>query len=284
MYQYSVCGKNFLSDVKLPLEKSCKINADFSLTTKNSSPKIDFKSENILFKSDSIFIKSKTSNIFEIKKNNDILVFSPNEKSKNNIWIEFLGIPLGYILRKNGFNVIHGSSVGYKQSSACIIGLSGQGKSTLALGMIKNKFYFITEDLCVIKDNTIYQISPWVKSTRKVISNLNSDFVKKIEIKNDSRSRDLFRLNDNNCKKKSFPKAFYFPVEGKKSIEKMSKVDSFKFLFTNFYRIHNNKTDDLKRISTLAEEIPCFFFYRDIKDSINANSNYLSSHFKSLIS
>ena len=66
-------------------------------------------------------------------------------------------------------------------------------------------------------------------------------------------------------------------------INKMKKEDAFKFIFTSFYRMHNNEADNLEKISSLIESVPCYFFLRDISAPIKENAEYLSSHFKDLI-
>lgn len=284
MNQYSVCGIIFLSEIELPLKKASNKNPNFVFRKNTYYPKLNFLNESILFQKDSIFIKTKTSNIFEIKRNNEILVYSPNKESRNNIWIEFLGIPLGYALRKSGFTVIHGSSICLNNHAACIIGISGVGKSTLSTGLINEGFSFITEDLCVIKNNEIFQPSSWIKNTNKNMNDLNIDYKQKLCIASDSRKRDLFKLNANQCKNKSIPKAFYFPTDSnEKMINEMKKEDAFKFIFTSFYRMHNNEADNLEKITSLIESVPCYFFSRDINVPIKENAQYLSSHFKDLI-
>lgn len=284
MIQYSVCGIDFLSEIELPLNKSKNDNPNFIFKKSINYPELTFLNESILFQKDSIFIKTKTSNIFEIKRNNEILVYSSDKESRNNIWIEFLGIPLGYALRKSGFTVIHGSSICLNSHAACIIGISGVGKSTLSTGLINEGFSFITEDLCVIKNNEIFQPSSWIKNTNKNMSDLNIDHKQKLCITSDSRKRDLFKLNANQCKNKSIPKAFYFPIDSnKKLINEMKKEDAFKFIFTNFYRMHNNEADNLEKITSLIESVSCYFFSRDINAPIKENAQYLSSHFKDLI-
>ena len=284
MIQYSVCGINFLSEINLPLVKSKNNNPNFILRKSISQPKLNFLNESILFQKDSIFIKTKTLNIFEIKRNNEILVYSSNKESRNNIWIEFLGIPLGYALRKSGFTVIHGSSICLNNHAACIIGITGVGKSTLSLGLLNEGFSFITEDLCVIKNNEIFQPSSWIKNTNKNMNDLKIDYKQKLCIAKDSRNRDLFKLNANQCKNKSIPKAFYFPINSnEKMISKMKKEDAFKFIFTSFYRMHYNEADNLEKITSLIESVPCYFFLRDINVPIKENAQHLSSHFKDLM-
>ena len=284
MNQYSVCGINFYSEIELPLHRSEKDNANFTIIKKSSYPKLNFFNESILFQKNSIFIKTKTSNIFEIKRSNEIFIYSLDKESRNNIWIEFLGIPLGYALRKSGFTVIHGSSICLDNYAACIVGFSGVGKSTLSIGLINEGFSFITEDLCVIKNNEIFQPSSWIKNTNKNMKDLNINFKQKLRIAKDSRNRDLFNLNGHQCKNKSIPKAFYFPIDSnKKMINKMKKEDAFKFIFASFYRMHNNEVDNLEKITTLIESVPCYFFLRDKRAPIKENTEYLSSHFKDLI-
>ena len=47
--------------------------------------------------------------------------------------------------------------------------------------------------------------------------------------------------------------------------------------------MHNNEADNLEKITSLIESVPCYFFLRDINVPIKENAQHLSSHFKDLM-
>ena len=98
-------------------------------------------------------------------------------------------MPFGYALRKKGFMVMHGSSVVINGQAICIVGSSGLGKSTLAISLVDKGFKFLTEDLAIIKDNTVHFYSSWIKIDKKLKNKSKPDLNINIDLSFDSRER-----------------------------------------------------------------------------------------------
>jgi len=287
MYKYRICDINVSSELLIPY---------FSLSSHNNSNcgKLDFIFENkpielpirngeIIFHSDSVYHKDKFGIIFRITNDSKIIIY-PNNNDIKHVSQSIIGIPFGYALSNKGFNVVHGSSVSIRDNAACIFGFSGQGKSTLALSLINKGFKFLTEDLCIFKEKQIYQFNPWIKTTKELIKDLKIDIEEEIKLFQDSRKRDIFKLQEKDYSKKCTPKIAYFLIQDEeKSIRNIKKSEAFKFLFTNFYRFDNKMSLDLPRITSSLESLDFYIYKRNINSPIEENSEYLSNHIKGLI-
>ena len=286
MFQYKVCGLNVLSEIYIPafdaLNKPFDIEIKISLKT--NLPDKDFKDSDTIFSDDSIYYKSKPGLIFKVLGNSDIIIYKSKEIDEDKIWEMLIGVPFGYALRKKGFMVMHGSSVVINGQAICIVGSSGLGKSTLALSLVKKGFKFLTEDLAIIKDNTVHFYSSWIKIDKKLKNKSKTDLNKNIDLSFDSRGRELIKIGTEHVSERATPKAIYFPIIGdNKNIEQMKDSEIFKFLFTNSYRIENEKESELAMIADMIKSFDFYSFQRNINSPIDENVDFLLSHIKSIL-
>ena len=292
MFNYSICGLVLHSQVQIPIlneidyNKNCNIK--LSLNIKKTLPSNTLKTEELSFSNNLLLYKDKKGIIFEIEntESNEFVQINiyPSECDKSLIWESIINIPLGYALSSQNLNVVHGSSVAMKDSAACIFGFTGQGKSSLALSLVDKGFKFVTEDLCIFQNKKIYQFHPWIKTSKEIIKQNNISIEDQIILTDDSRNRHLFKLDEENCSKKSIPKIAYFLAQGRKrKINKMSKTESFKFLLTNFYRFENERKSDLEKMTEMLKSLDFYLYTRNINDSIEENSKYLSNHISSIL-
>ena len=195
-----------------------------------------------------------------------------------------IGVPFGYALRKKGFMIMHGSSVVMNGQAVCIVGSSGLGKSTLALSLVEKGFKFLTEDLCIVKDNIVHFYSSWIKIDKKLKNKLKTDLNKNIDLSFDSRGRELIKIGTEHVSERATPKAIYFPIIGdNKNIEQMKDHEIFKFLFAYSYRIENEKESDLAMIADMIKSFDFYSFQRNINSPIDENVNFLLSHIESIL-
>jgi len=284
VFVYDLCGLCVRSEIKIP---SFLRHSDFSAPTDISIklsfdfPKLTFPDDKIIFESDKVYYECQKNIIACITNDSDILVFINNKDDIEDLYKYIISIPIGYALANKGYSVLHGGAISFNDKSACIVGFSGQGKSTMTLSLLGKGFKFITDDLVVIKNDKIISLNPWIKTNKRTIDNLKIDYLDQIKLYKDHRQRSLFKIPEENCLNDSFVKVFYFPVKGeKKSIKKMKKNDAFKFLFTNFYRFYNDQANDLNKISEILEKSSFYLFERNINDPIEENADYLSEHIK----
>tara|TARA_A100001011_G_C14306637_1_gene843481 strand:- start:622 stop:1503 length:882 start_codon:yes stop_codon:yes gene_type:complete len=293
MFNYSICGFSVHSQIQIPIlsEKIKSVNCDikFLLNDQSNLFSNSLKKEELSFYNNSLIYKDKNGVVFKFDntKNDQCVIINiyPNECDYAHIWESIINIPIGYALSSKSVNVVHGSSVAIKDSAACIFGFSGQGKSTLALSLVDKGFKFITEDLCIFKDENIYQFHSWIKTSKEIIEKYKIQIEDKILLANDSRERNLYKLSKKNCSEKSIPKIAYFLAEGEdRSINKISKTESFTFLLTNFYRFENEKKSDLNKMTEMLKSLDFYLYTRNINDSIEENSKFLSNHILSILS
>ena len=286
MFRYRVCNLNILSEVQIPVfeieDKS--FNSDILITLKDNYPNQDFRDSDTVFSNDAIYYKSKPGLIFKILSNSDIIIYKSEEIDEDKVWEMLIGVPFGYALRKKGFMVMHGSSVVINNQAVCIVGSSGLGKSTLAISLVERGFNFLTEDLCIIKDDIIHFYSSWIKIDKNLKNKIKTDLSEHIDLSFDSRGRELIKIRKKDLSNNASTKAIYFPIIGdNNNIEQMKDHEIFKFLFANSYRIENDKESDLKMIAGMIKAINCYSFQRNINSPVNENVDFLLSHIRSIL-
>ena len=286
MFRYRVCNLNILSEVQIPVfeieDKS--FNSDILITLKDNYPNQDFRDSDTVFSNDAIYYKSKPGLIFKILSNSDIIIYKSEEIDEDKVWEMLIGVPFGYALRKKGFMVMHGSSVVINNQAVCIVGSSGLGKSTLAISLVERGFNFLTEDLCIIKDDIIHFYSSWIKIDKNLKNKIKTDLNEHIDLSFDTRGRELIKIRKKDLSNNASTKAIYFPMIGdNNNIEQMKDHEIFKFLFANSYRIENDKESDLKMIAGMIKAIDCYSFQRNINSPVNENVDFLLSHIKSIL-
>ncbi len=275
-FKYKVGNLNLVSDIQLPILKSKdfdKHDLEVVITSKLQTP-----DKTIEFLTDgSVLYQDILGNIFLVNKSK--ILVSIKENNIDDASISILGIPLGYLLQNNNFQVLHGSSVAQNGSAICFIGRSGLGKSTLALSLLDKGFKLVTEDLCIIKNSSIYNFSDWVKSDENnLIETLKP--IERINLEQDSRQRSLYKLeNSYVSNKKTKLKAIYFLDSNKKrNIKKVSPLDSFKHLFTYAYRKSDTDPISLEKLTNISELVDCFIYSRDIEEPLEENSRFIFDH------
>ena len=160
-YKYQICGFNLLSQIKLPILRKIDFEKpDFEIILRNDA-QIANKTIEVLEGGDVLF-KDLYQNTFQISYQKIFISIKDSRygEAANSV----LGVPLGYLLQNNDFQVLHGSAVTKNNLGYAFIGKSGIGKSSIALALINKGFKLLTEDLCIIKDMHIYNFSNWVKS------------------------------------------------------------------------------------------------------------------------
>ncbi len=287
MFSYQIGDLSIDSTICIPyLNKKVKPDkgiVKISLSTSSLDKK--FEDKRTIFSKDYIFYKSKTGSIYKISKN-EIIIYPVSADSLNELSRTLIGLPLGYLLKLNGLNVLHGCCISKGNKAACIIGSSGAGKSTMALGLTNLGLDFVTEDLCVFQNKKILGFSPWVKSSEVNFIESSIKSTKNIPIENDARERIFYKISDNKiCNIGSIPKVFYFPIQNKKrELIKIKKIEAFEKIFAYSYRIENQASKELENITEIAKEVECYNFYRDINSPVKDNLSFIKEHLQKKLS
>ncbi len=275
-FKYQVGDLNLVSDIPLPILKSKNFDKhDLKVVI---SSKLQTPDKTIEFlPNDSVLYQDIFGNIFLINKSK--IFVSIKENNIDDASISILGIPLGYLLQNNNFQVLHGSSVAQNGSAICFIGRSGLGKSSLAISLLDKGLRLVTEDLCLIKNSSIYNFSDWVKSDENnLIDTLKP--IERINLEKDSRQRSLYKLKKMHINNKETKlKAIYFLDSNKKrNIKRLSASDSFKYLFTYAYRKSDADPLSLEKLTKISEQAECFIYSRDIEKPLEDNSRFIFDH------
>ena len=272
-FKYQVGDLNLVSDIELPILRSKEFAShDIEVLI---SPKLQIPDKTIEFlPNNRILYKDICDNIFLIDKSK--ILVSIKDKNIDQASISILGIPLGYLLQNNNFQVLHGSSVTFNSSAISFIGKSGVGKSSLAMSLVDKGLKLVTEDLCLIKNSSIYNFSNWVKTNNKSFP-FKIASLEKILIKKDSRNRSFYKLDDRHISsRKNNLKSIYFLKDAKhRSIKKLEAAESFKYLFTYAYRKNDIDVDSFKKLAEISEKVECFLFSRDIERPLEDNSEFI---------
>tara|TARA_B100000579_G_scaffold386688_1_gene358565 strand:- start:61 stop:909 length:849 start_codon:yes stop_codon:yes gene_type:complete len=277
-YKYQICGFNLLSEIKLPiLRKKDFEKPDFEIIFKNN---IQIPSKTIeILKGGDVLFKDLHQNIFQISYQKIYISVKDSryKEARNSV----LGVPLGYLLQNNDFQVLHGSAVTENNLGYSFIGKSGIGKSSIALSFINKGFKLLTEDLCIIKDMHMYNFSNWIKSDANNLIEVIKP-IKRINLIKDSRERSLYKLENRHINnEKTKVKAIYFLDSNKKrNIKRLSSSDAFKYLFTYAYRKSDIDLLSLEKLTKISEQADCFIYSRDIEKSLEDNSRFIFDHIK----
>lgn len=279
-FKYQIENLNILSELEIPmLRLSCFEKEDIKILIKSN---IEAPKKSIEIKNNKILYKDTYQNIFIITRK-EIYVFCNDQHHKKEAGITIMGIPIGYLLQKNGFQVLHGSSIASKtnKSAVSFIGRSGAGKSSIALELVNYGFKLVTEDLCIIKNTNIYNFSNWIKSSRLTMPE-KLIYLNEIFINKDSRNRSLFEIDKKHISKPKIKlRAIYFFKDANETkITKLEPADSFKFLFTYAYRSNEKDKKSLDNLTELCRNTECFLFSRNLNNPFQENKKIIFNHLK----
>ena len=275
-FKYQVSGLNLVSDIEIPTLRSKKfVKADIEVRI---SSKVQTPNKVIEYSPDGkILYKDICENAFLISGSK--IFVRMKGKNIDQASISLVGIPLGYVLQNNNFQVLHGSSVASADSAVCFIGKSGAGKSSLAMALVDRGLKLVTEDLCVIKNSNIYNFSDCVKTNMESLP-VGIRYLSKILIKKDSRDRVFYKLSSKHLGSIKNPlKAIYFLKEAEHGvIKKLGAAESFKYLFTYAYRKNDVDIESFKEIAKISKEVECFSLSRDLTKPLEENAELVFDH------
>ena len=275
-FKYQIGELNLLSELQIPMLREVEFDkSDLNVYLRKIS---QVPQNTIEIQNNSILYKDIYKNVFLIS-DKEIHISINNQENTKEAATTVMGIPMGYLLQINGFQVLHGSSVSINNLAVSFIGRSGAGKSSIALALINDGLRLLTEDLCIIKNKEIYNFSNWIKSN-ELLTPEKLAYSDQIEIKNDSRNRSLFKLDSGHISKsKSKLKVIYFLDQASDAeIIELKPLDAFRHLFTFAYRIGEKDKNSFNNLTELCKDTKCYLFRRDIKKSLEENKNFLYNH------
>ena len=275
-FKYQVGNLNLISEIEISALRTKNFtNADIEVLI---GPKIKPPDRTIeLTPNGKILYKDICNNVFLVSSSKIIISLQDNNKDQASV--SLLGIPLGYVLQYNNFQVLHGSAVAIGNATVCFVGKSQAGKSSMALALINNGFRLVTEDLCIVKDLHIYNFSSWIKSKQELIPKELIP-LSNIQIEKDSRQRSLYRLDSKHISRRQTSiKAIYFLDQGKETkISNLSSLNAFRYLFTYAYRTSDQDIKNLNNLTQICKNTRSFLFSRDFHKPLDENKAFLIDH------
>ena len=275
-FKYQIGELNLFSELEIPMLRHSSFNKpDLRVITKQS---IKAPQETIEIHNKNILYKDIHNNIFLIS-DKEIQVSISNKESQKDAAVTIMGIPMGYLLQKNNFQVLHGSSIASDNLAVSFIGRSRAGKSSIALALVNDGFKLVTEDLCIIKNTDIYNFSSWIKSTKSALPKKLAHS-NQISIKKDSRNRSLFKFDNKYISKPITKlKVIYFLADASETeITQLEPLEAFKFLFRYAYRENEKDAKSLNYLTNLCKSTKCFLFSRDLSKPLHENKKFIVDH------
>lgn len=167
MNRYTIFNMNINSDIDIPeLPVGGGGEGEISLRLRDFMQTDKILSEDRSFvlsrrQDGSIEIVSKGVARYFLK--DDVVdIFPENQAAIEMTRVPFLGVVLATLLVRQGWYVLHGSSVSVNGRAVAFIGNKYMGKSTLAASLVKRGHTLVTDDVVAIRigDNSVPTIHP----------------------------------------------------------------------------------------------------------------------------
>jgi hypothetical protein len=252
-YRYRLFGITVDSEIELPQAVDTDLPADvtieygdFEKTIKNpifSGIRFQVGETDFLLQVDGVAY-------YYIENGNKITVSPFPNASESDIKVFLLSTCFGALVHQRGMLPIHGSAVEFNGKAVVFSGVSGVGKSTIAMALQKKGFPIIADDMCVVKTNADGKpiLYPGYSQTKLWADSLNA-----LEIK----STNLNKVRET-IQKFSVPVEKYKidPLEihtiysltpsnrNKIEITNLKGVEKFNWLNVNTYRYNFIKTTE----------------------------------------
>lgn len=114
---------------------------------------------------------------FVITGGNDILVQPIGDVSEDDLASFILGWCIAFLFQLRGSSAIHSSAIEIDEQAVLISGVSGSGKSTIALSLIDAGYRYLADDIAMVdprKDMMIQPAFPQQKVCRNVAEQMDS--------------------------------------------------------------------------------------------------------------
>ena len=231
---------------------------------------------------------NKDVGLFKIEDGSKIELCLNKKISKEEIVKSFLFTPMALILYQRKNLVLHASASVIGSKAFLFSGISGIGKSTILLELMKRGYKMLSEDVTAInfsKKPAILPSFPLIKiETKNSNTKEISGIIKNIE--EDYRSRKLYSVKEDlyENKPKDIKSCFFLNKVGEQAkIKKLNNsMDIFTIIYRNIWRqVPANSSIDsqkliMKNISMLINEID--FFEVNLSYEVDASINEIISN------
>jgi hypothetical protein len=231
---------------------------------------------------------NKDVGLFKIEDGSKIKVCLNKKISNEEIVKSFLFTPMALILYQRKNLVLHASASVIGSKAFLFSGISGIGKSTILLELMKRGYKMLSEDVTAInfsKKPVILPSFPLIKiETKNSNAKEISGIIKNIE--EDHRSRKLYSVKEDlyENKPKNIKSCFFLNKVGEQAeIRKLNNsMDKFTIIYKNIWRqVPANSSIDsqkqiMKNISMLINEID--FFEVNLSYDVDASISEIIHH------
>ena len=236
---------------------------------------------------------NKEVGLFKIKDGSKIKLCLSKKISNEEIVKSFLFTPMALILYQRKNLVLHASASVIGSKAFLFSGISGKGKSTILLELMKRGHKMLSEDVTAInflKKPAIIPSFPLIKiETKSSNTKEISGIIRNIE--EDYRSRQLYSVKNDLYEKKpkNIESCFFLNKVGEQAeIRKINNsMDKFTTIYKNIWRqVPANSSIDsqkqiMKNISMLINEID--FFEVNLSYDVDASINEIISNINNKI-
>ena len=236
------------------------------------------------------FFYNKNIGLFEITNGKNVKLSLKKGISKEEIIKNFIFTPMALILFQRGNLVIHASASIVNSQANLFIGMSGYGKSTILLELIKKGHKMLSEDVSAISFSSGAKLQPsfplikidrTISNTEEICASINN-------IKEDERSRKIYKVQDElyfNSPVKVSSCFLINPIKGEPEIKEIKDEKKIFFqMYKNIWRqvpvtsCLESQKQVMQNISNLIKEVK--FFELSLSLNISDSANYIQNHIK----
>ena len=234
------------------------------------------------------FFYNKNIGLFEISNGKNVKLSLNEEISKEEIIKNFLFTPMALILFQRRNLVIHASASLVNSQAYLFIGMSGYGKSTILLELMKKGHKMLSEDVSAISFSNgaklqpsfpLIKINRTISNTKEVSASINN-------IKEDERNRKIYKVKDEfhfNSPVKVNSCFLINPTKGKTEIKEINNRKKIFFqMYKNIWRqvpvtsCLESQKQVMQNISHLIKEVK--FFELSLSLKVSDSASYIQSH------
>lgn len=180
MYQYSIYGLGIHSEIKLYNLAETPITPDVLVHYGEVPEDIIEKTKqgNVSSMSQTRVWFQNDVGHFIIRNGNEILVSPLNNADEKALASFVLGWSISFLFQMRGASAIHCSAIEVEDQAILISGVSGAGKSTVALSLIEAGYRYLADDIIMVEptpDMLIHPGFPLQKVCRNVAEQMNPE-------------------------------------------------------------------------------------------------------------
>lgn len=272
MYQYYIYGLGIHSEIKLYNLEEQEVKKDVLIHYGEVSEEIVRYTKEGLNSSMSltrVWFRNDVGH-FVITSGNDILVQPSDSVGENDLASFVLGWGLSFLFQMRGFSAIHSSAVEIQNQAVLISGVSGAGKSTIALSLIHAGYRYLADDIVMVnprEDMLIQPAFPQQKVCRNIAEQMETGNLFYI---NEKKDKFAYYNMENFCREprqlttliilKKYEGASV-KIEEITGVEKISAVINNLFLL-DAYKAMGITIEEKARCLELAGKLSIYTIYR----------------------